>query len=82
MSFIWATLVSLLIYNKKRIHLRVDNGYDQQVTSWNVAVANGQYHGGGSPIMETIGLLRDYDVQPKKDLVKTLAGIPLDDPQG
>jgi YegS/Rv2252/BmrU family lipid kinase len=46
-SFIWATLVSLLIYSKKDIHLRVDNGYDQQVTSWNVAVANGQYHGGG-----------------------------------
>ncbi len=46
-SFIWATLISILIYNKKRIHLKVDNGFDRTVTSWNVVVANGQYHGGG-----------------------------------
>ena len=46
-SFIWATLISILIYNKKRIHLKVDNGFDQRVVSWNVVVANGQYHGGG-----------------------------------
>lgn len=47
LSFIWATLISLLIYNKKRIRLQSDNGLDGRVTSWNVAVANGQYHGGG-----------------------------------
>jgi len=46
-SFIWATLISILIYNKKPIHLKVDNGFDQRVVSWNVVVANGQYHGGG-----------------------------------
>jgi len=46
-SFIWATLISILIYDKKRIHLKVDNGFDQTVMSWNVVVANGQYHGGG-----------------------------------
>ena len=46
-SFIWATLISILIYDKKRIHLKVDNGFDQRVISWNVVVANGQYHGGG-----------------------------------
>jgi len=46
-SFIWATLVSILIYDKKRIRLKVDNGADLRVTSWNVVVANGQYHGGG-----------------------------------
>ena len=46
-SFIWATLISILIYNKKRIHLTVDNCFDQSVMIWNVAVANGQYHGGG-----------------------------------
>jgi YegS/Rv2252/BmrU family lipid kinase len=46
-SFIWATLISILIYHKKRIHLRVDDGFDETVVSWNVAVANGQYHGGG-----------------------------------
>jgi len=46
-SFIWATLVSIVIYNKKRVHLRVDDFFDQDVMIWNVAVANGQYHGGG-----------------------------------
>jgi diacylglycerol kinase (ATP) len=46
-SFIWATLFSILIYDKKRIRLKVDEGFDQEVVCWNVAVANGQYHGGG-----------------------------------
>ncbi len=46
-SFIWATLVSIFIYNKKEIHLKVDDHFDKAVTVWNVAVANGQYHGGG-----------------------------------
>ncbi len=47
LSFIWATLISILLYDKKRIRLRVDDHYDEEVTVWNVAVANGQYHGGG-----------------------------------
>ncbi len=46
-SFICATLISILIYNKKRIHLKIDDSFDQTVMSWNVVVANGQYHGGG-----------------------------------
>lgn len=46
-SFIAATLISILVYNKKRIRLKVDEGFNQTVTCWNVAVANGQYHGGG-----------------------------------
>ena len=46
-SFMWATLISLLIYDKKRIHLRVDTSFAQEVMIWNVVVANGQYHGGG-----------------------------------
>jgi 4-hydroxyphenylacetate 3-monooxygenase/4-hydroxybutyryl-CoA dehydratase/vinylacetyl-CoA-Delta-isomerase len=32
-------------------------------------------HGGGSPIMERIGLRSQYDMESKKDLVKYLAGI-------
>jgi diacylglycerol kinase (ATP) len=47
LSFLWATLISLLKYNTKKIHLRVDDSFDGEVTIWNVAVANGQYHGGG-----------------------------------
>jgi diacylglycerol kinase (ATP) len=46
-SFIWATLITLFLYGKKSIQLKVDNRYDQEVRIWNVAVANGQYHGGG-----------------------------------
>jgi diacylglycerol kinase (ATP) len=47
LSFIGATLVSLLKYDKKRIHLKVDDVFDGEVNAWNIAVANGQYHGGG-----------------------------------
>lgn len=46
-SFIWATLASLLSYKKKVIRIAVDDIFDEQVRCWNVAVANGQYHGGG-----------------------------------
>jgi diacylglycerol kinase (ATP) len=47
LSFMWATLISILRFDKKRVHLRVDDRFDEEVTIWNVAVANGQYHGGG-----------------------------------
>lgn len=46
-SFIWATLISILRYGKKRIRLLVDDRYDEEMNVWNVAVANGKYHGGG-----------------------------------
>ena len=46
-SFIWATLISILIYHKKRIHLFIDDCLDRKVNCWNVVIANGQYHGGG-----------------------------------
>ena len=32
-------------------------------------------HGGGSPIMETIALLGNYDLHQKKELAKHIAGI-------
>jgi len=32
-------------------------------------------HGGGSPIMETIAILGNYDLEAKKEIVKRLAGI-------
>jgi len=46
-SFIWATLIGILCYEKKYIRLQVDDHFDQEVNTWNIAVANGQYHGGG-----------------------------------
>ena len=39
---------------------------------WAVAAV----HGGGSPIMETIAILGNYDLEEKKKLVRHLAGIP------
>jgi diacylglycerol kinase (ATP) len=49
-SFIWSAVVSLFLYGKKSIRLKVDNLFDDEVTTWNIAVANGQYHGGGMRI--------------------------------
>ncbi|MCF8050617.1 MAG: hypothetical protein K9L59_05220 [Desulfobacterales bacterium] len=47
LSFIWATLISVLSYDKKQVRLRTESGVDQTVRVWNVAIANGQFHGGG-----------------------------------
>ena len=47
LSFIWATLISIFLYGKKRIWLKIDDGVEEAFDIWNVAVANGQYHGGG-----------------------------------
>ena len=55
---------------------------DFMASGWSGVQLAGQYHGGGSPIMETIGLLRDYDLKAKTDVAKYLAGISLDDPHG
>ena len=46
-SFIWATLISILLYGKKKIMFKVDQSFEQELIIWNVVVANGQYHGGG-----------------------------------
>jgi YegS/Rv2252/BmrU family lipid kinase len=46
-SFFWSLVISVLLYQKKRIHLVIDDSFDMQVSVWNIAVANGQYHGGG-----------------------------------
>ena len=46
-SFIWSTLFSILLYGKKRIRLKIDNLFDDDVIVWNIAVANGRFHGGG-----------------------------------
>jgi 4-hydroxyphenylacetate 3-monooxygenase/4-hydroxybutyryl-CoA dehydratase/vinylacetyl-CoA-Delta-isomerase len=33
-------------------------------------------HGGGSPIMEDIALLANYNIEEKKNIARRLAGIP------
>ena len=35
----------------------------------------GAYHGGGSPIMESIAITTQYDIDSRKEMVKKLAGI-------
>ena len=47
LSFIRATLVSILLFHKKRVHFRLDGGPVMEAIAWNVAVANGRFHGGG-----------------------------------
>jgi YegS/Rv2252/BmrU family lipid kinase len=47
LSFIWATILGIFAYDKKSVRLRVDDGPPLDVTILNIAVANGQYHGGG-----------------------------------
>ena len=37
----------------------------------------GSVHGGGSPVMEVITMLANYDVESKKKIAKHLAGIPI-----
>jgi YegS/Rv2252/BmrU family lipid kinase len=47
LSFIRATLLSVLLFRKKRVWLRLDGGPVLEAVAWNIAVANGQFHGGG-----------------------------------
>lgn len=49
-SFIWATLIGIFIYQKKQVRYQIDEAPPQEVTIMNIAVANGQYHGGGMQV--------------------------------
>lgn len=46
-TFIWGTLISLFVYQRKGIRIRLDDGEERRVGIFNIAVANGRYHGGG-----------------------------------
>jgi len=46
-SFMWGTLLSLILYGTKRVRIRIDDGPETECPVWNIAVANGRYHGGG-----------------------------------
>ncbi|MFX1327638.1 MAG: 4-hydroxyphenylacetate 3-hydroxylase family protein [Promethearchaeota archaeon] len=35
----------------------------------------GSYHGGGSPVMESIAITTQYDIESRKEMVKKIAGI-------
>lgn len=46
-SFMWATLISVVLYGTKSLRILIDGSFEKKVSVWNVVVANGQYHGGG-----------------------------------
>jgi len=48
---------------------------DLLASGWSGVELAGQFHGGGSPIMETIGLLAGYDIEARKNVARYLAGI-------
>jgi aromatic ring hydroxylase len=48
---------------------------DYTCSSWGGVYQYGGIHGGGSPVMEQIGIRNTYDLEPKKQIVKYLAGI-------
>ncbi len=53
LSFLPATLAALFSFEKPRIRLRIDERLDQELVCWHVAVANGQYQGGGMRVAPT-----------------------------
>jgi YegS/Rv2252/BmrU family lipid kinase len=50
LTFLSATLAALITFKKPLIRLQIDGRVDQQILCWHVAVANGEYQGGGMRI--------------------------------
>jgi 4-hydroxyphenylacetate 3-monooxygenase/4-hydroxybutyryl-CoA dehydratase/vinylacetyl-CoA-Delta-isomerase len=48
---------------------------DYLASAWAGVWQVGDVHGGGSPAMETIAILNNYNLEEKKNIVKRLAGI-------
>ncbi len=48
---------------------------DQTCSGTSGSLNYGNYHGGGSPVMEQIAITTQYDIKARKRLVKKLAGI-------
>lgn len=50
LTYLLATLTTLISFKKPLIRLQIDNKVDRQIVCWHVAVTNGQYQGGGMRI--------------------------------
>ena len=72
----------LLRYTKRNPHMPVED----QAQFWRYmgdvlcsatgGISNvGNYHGGGSPIMEQIAITSQYDIEERKQLVRRIAGM-------
>ena len=79
LSFIWATLISIFLYGKKRIRLKIDDAIENEFTIWNVAAANGQYFGGGMRIAPDASIddgLLDVMIVGDLSLPEVLMNLP------
>jgi len=47
LSFLRAVLATFLTYKNKKVRLKIDDFFDEERTIMNIAVANGQFFGGG-----------------------------------
>ncbi|ADK84419.1 Vinylacetyl-CoA Delta-isomerase [Desulfarculus baarsii DSM 2075] len=48
---------------------------DITCSNLNGSITYGSFHGGGSPIMEQIAIVSQYDIKARKDIVRNLAGM-------
>jgi len=62
-------------YSADEIHRCFRSISDLSCSSWGGVWQIAGVHGGGSPIMETIAILANYDLKQKVDIAKYLAGI-------
>jgi 4-hydroxyphenylacetate 3-monooxygenase/4-hydroxybutyryl-CoA dehydratase/vinylacetyl-CoA-Delta-isomerase len=51
---------------------------DMMASHWGGHKLVDALHGGGSPVIEKVGIYRDYNLEHSKDIVKKLAGIPFE----
>lgn len=73
---------------KKYVARSSSMSVDEQIKFWMIffdytnssasgAIAYGAMHGGGSPIMEQIAIYGQYDLEKRKNIVKTIAGMEI-----
>jgi len=55
-AFLWATLVSFFVFERKAVRLRVDGEAGRVWEIYNIAVGNGRFHGGGMQACPTADL--------------------------
>lgn len=80
MSFLLATLATTLNYGGKRVTLRLDNSETIMATVTNVAIGNGQYHGGGMWVCPRASIddgLLDVTVIRYLPIPELVRGLPM-----
>lgn len=49
-SFMWGAFISLLTYKNKKVRIRVDDHFDEELIINSINICNGRYYGGGMKI--------------------------------